>query len=120
MGGSSRYRIAASMALVSALALAWLMLGVGLIGEDGDRANAMYLVVVAIGLAGSVAVRFRPDGMARVMLAMAGAQAAIAAIAVVLRLGHPASGPMELIGVNGMFVVLFVGSARLFTRVPRS
>ncbi len=44
---------------------------------------------------------------------------AIAAIAVILGLGYPASPPLELVGLNGMFIVLFAGSASLFRRAER-
>jgi hypothetical protein len=50
---------------------------------------------------------------------MALVQAAIGAIALLLGLGYPASPPVELIGLNGMFIVLFSGSALLFRRAGR-
>ena len=43
----------------------------------------------------------------------------VAAIALVLGLGYPASPPLELVGLNGMFIALFVGSALLFRRAAR-
>jgi hypothetical protein len=43
----------------------------------------------------------------------------VAAIALIAGLGAPESGPLEILGVNGLFVALFVGSAWLFQRAAR-
>ena len=114
------YRLAAGLAVVTMLLLIWLSLGVGIIGRDGDPANLMYFGVVAIGIAGGLIARFRPHGLARAMLAAAIAQAVIAAIAVFGGLGRPWSGPLELIGLNGFFIAMFVGAALLFRRAAHS
>jgi hypothetical protein len=113
------YRAAACMALVSAVLLVWLSLGVGIIGADGDPANRMYLGVAAIGVVGSALARLRPTGMARTLAAMAFAQALVAAIALVEGLGLPWSGPAEIVLLNGFFVALFGGSAWLFAQAAR-
>jgi hypothetical protein len=113
------YRFAAGLALAAALILVWLSLGVGIIGPDGDRANVMYFGVLAVGIIGAIIARFQPEGMARALFAMALAQALVAAVALLLRLGYPASPPLEIVGLNGMFIALFVGSALLFRRAAR-
>ena len=113
---NSMYRFALGVALVSALILVWLSLGVGIIGRDGDPSNLMYFGVLAVGIIGAVIARFRPGGMARALFAMALAQASVAAIALIAELGYPWSGPLELSLLNGFFVALFVGSAWLFRR----
>lgn len=110
------YRLALGVATLAALMLVWLSLGVGIIGQDGDRANAMYFGVIAIGLVGALVARFRSGGMARALIAMAVAQAAVALIALVGGLGRPYSGPLELTLLNGFFVAMFGGSAWLFRR----
>ncbi len=113
---TSPYRYALSLAIVAALMLLWLSLGVGIIGRDGDPANRMYFGVIAIGIIGALAARFRPLGMAYVLVAMAIAQTTIALIAMIGGLGRPWSGPAELSLLNLFFVVLFAGSAWLFRR----
>lgn len=110
------YRWAVGVALLAAFLLAWLSLGVGIIGADGNPANLMYLGVLTVGIVGAVIARFRPRGMARAMFATALAQMAVALIALIARLGHPWSGPLELSLLNGFFVAMFVGSAWLFQR----
>jgi hypothetical protein len=115
----SAYRYGVGVALAAALLLAWLSLGVGIIGADGDPANRMYFGVLAVGLLGSLVARFRPRGMARSLLATAVAQGLVAVIALVAGLGRPWSGPLELVCLNGFFVALFALSAWLFRRAAR-
>ncbi len=108
------YRGAMVLAAGATLALIWLSLGVGIIGEDGNRANILYLGVAASGFVGATIARFRPAGMARAMFVVALLLAAVGAFAVMAGLGEPWSGPLELIILNGVFVFLFGGAARLF------
>lgn len=114
-----KYRFAFGVALAAAFVLAWLSLGVGVIGKDGDPANLMYFGVLAVGTIGAVIARFRPHGMARALLATALAQALVAVLALVLGLGLPWSPPVEILALNGFFVALFLGSAWLFQNAAR-
>jgi len=117
--GSGVYRAAIGLALGAALFLVWVNLAVGVIGTESNPANAMYLGVLAVGLIGSTLARLRPSGMAVTLLAMALAHAIIAAIAIAMGLGEAASGPVEIIGVNALFMVLFIGAALLFRNASR-
>src|SRR5688500_10880093 len=110
------YRWAVGVGLTAALMLIWLSLGVGIIGQDGDRANLMYFGVLAIGAVGALITRFKPRGMARALFAMAIAQAAVAVFAVAAGLGLPWSGPAEILLLNAFFIALFVASGWLFRR----
>jgi hypothetical protein len=110
------YRLAVGVAIAATFMLVWLSLGVGVIGRDGDRANAMYLGVVAVGLGGAFVARFQARSMARALVATAFAQALVAAIALLAGLGRPWSGPLEIVALNGIFVVLFGVSGWLFLR----
>ena len=118
--GNPAYRYAVGVALAAVFVLVWLSLGVGIIGADGDRANLMYAGVLAVGIIGSLIARFQPRGMARALVAMAFAQALVAAIALALGLGVPYSPPAEIVALNGFFVALFAGSAWLFQRAARA
>ena len=120
--GTSRtaYRYAFALALGAAFLLAWVSPGVGLIGADGDPANAMYVAVFAVGGIGALASRLRPRGMARTLVGMAVAQTLVAAVALFGGLGRPWSGPLEIVLSNAFFVALFVGSAWLFRRAAVS
>ena len=112
--GKTAYRAAIGVALAATLILAWMSLGIGIIGADGDPANLMYFGVIAVGIIGAFIARFQPQGMARALVATAIAQAVVTAIALIAGLGLPWSGPLELIALNGFFIVLFVASAWLF------
>lgn len=114
--GDTTFRWAVGVALGAAFLLVWMSLGVGIIGADGDPANQMYFGVLAVGIVGACAARFRPAGMARALVATAVAQAVVGLIAIFGGLGRPWSGPLELVLLNGFFVVLFLGSAWLFGR----
>lgn len=114
--GDVAYRAAAGFALAAAFLLVWINLAVGIIGDEGNPANLMYLGVLAVGFVGALAARFRPLGMARAMFATALAQALVGAIAVIFRMGYPASPALELLGLTGFFAVLWVGSALLFRK----
>jgi hypothetical protein len=120
MNAMTAYRLAIGVALATACILVWLSLGVGIIGKDGDPANRMYFGVVAVGILGALFARFRPLGMARALFAMALAQALVAAIALIARLGLPWSGPAEIVLLNAFFVAMFAGSALLFRRAARN
>lgn len=113
------YRAAVGLALAGALLLVWTNLAVGLIGSEGNPADLMYLGVLIVGAVGAALARFRPRRMARALFATALAQAAVAVIAVGLRLGAPADSAVKLLIGNALFVVLFVGSALLFRYAAR-
>ena len=117
--GNIAYRAAVGVALAAALLLVWINLAVGIIGEPDELANGMYVGVLAVGIIGAIIARFQPHGMARALFATALAQALVAVIALIFGLGSPASGPLEILALNGSFVALFVGSALLFRYAAR-
>ena len=118
--GNTAYRAAVGVALAAAFILVWLMGAVGIIGVEGDPADLMYLGVLAVGIIGAVIARFQPEGMARALLAMALAQALVAAIALIAgKHEAPISSVSEIVGLNGFFVALFIGSAWLFRHAAR-
>lgn len=90
------YRLAVGMTLATVVLLVWLSLGVGIVGS-------------------SIA-RLRPLGLAFTLLSMAAVQGLIAVIALVTGWGLPYSGPAEIVFLNGLFIILFTGSAWLFWR----
>jgi hypothetical protein len=114
------YRIAAVIALGTALLLVWGVSAMGVIGAEGDPFDLLYIAVLAVGLIGAVVVRFRPEGMVLVLVAMAVTQAAIALIGLAIgKQDVPVSSVAEIIYLNGFFVALFLGSAWLFRHAAR-
>jgi len=114
------YRSAATVALGTAFLLVWANGAVGIIGDEGNAANLMYLGVLAIALCGALLARLRPRGMARALYATALAQVLVAAVAIAGDLG--AGGPVwpwDLVGATGLFGLLWLAAARLFERAAR-
>ena len=84
------------------------------------RLNLPCSWVLAVGLIGAIIARFHPLPMARVLFAMALAQALVAVVALVAGLGATEPpGPLRILILNGFFVALFVGSASLFRRAAQ-
>lgn len=109
------YRAAVGLAVITGLFLIWSNLAVGLIGNEDNPANGMYFGVIAIGFLGAIVVRFKPKGMMKVLLVLAVSHVLIAVIALVLRQDlAPESSLVEILSVNGFFLVLWTGSAMLF------
>jgi hypothetical protein len=115
MTGNNAYRAAAAIAIVAALILVWINLAVGIIGTEDNPANLMYGGVLAVGIVGASIARFRPQGMTRVLVAMAIAQAAVAVIALIGGLGS--TGPS--LGLTLFFTALWLASAWLFGKAAR-
>lgn len=114
------YRSAVGVALATALILLWVNGAVGVIGSENNDANLMYFGVLAVGIVGAVIARFRPRGMSLTLLATAIAQAFVTLVAIIGRLGLPASGPLDLLLLNGFFIALWVVSACLFRQTART
>jgi len=117
------YRAAAGVALAAGFLLTWTALAVGVVGAPDEPLNALYAGVLAVGAVGVLLARGRPRRMAGALLAAALAQALAAAVALVASLAaapHDGLGSVaDVLGVNGLFVLLFAGSAWLFARADR-
>lgn len=106
-GNTTAYRAAVGLAVMTGLALVWINLAVGLIGDEDNPANLMYAGVLAVGLAGALIARLRPRGMAYAMYATAAAQMLTAVVA-------QAAGWGFTFVLNGFFALLWAGSGLLF------
>lgn len=120
-GARSAYRFA----LCAAVATPFLLLGVigavGLIGVEGDPFDRVYGGVIAVWIVGATIARFRARGMARALAAAALAQALVTVIALAIGKQHsPVSSVVEILGLNGFFVVLWLASSRLFIRAAHA
>ncbi len=118
--GTPTYRYALALALAASLFLLMLIGAVGVIGVEGDRFDYVYFGVVALGILIAIITRFRPRGMAIALFSMASAQALVAVVALIIGKQHvEVSSVTEILGLNGFFVALFIGSAMLFLRTTR-
>lgn len=110
------YRTGTGMALVAALLLLWVS---GAVGITDSNADLLYVLALAVGVVGVFVVRFRPHGMVRAMYATALALASAGAVALVAGMVLAHNSVIEILGITGLFAVLFVGSALLFQKAAR-
>lgn len=117
---NTTYRFATGVALATTFVLLWINGAVGIIGNENNDANLLYFGVIAVGITGALATRFRPDGMVRTMYAMAIAQFGVAVIALITGWGSTAPGwPRDILALTVFFVALWLLSAYLFQKVAR-
>ncbi|MHA6721951.1 hypothetical protein [Sphingomonas sp. RS2018] len=107
------YRIASVLAVIAALLLIWVNLAVGIIGDEENPMNLLYVGVLAIGFAGSIGAGFAPRGMARAMATTAAAMALAGAIAVG---GSAVGSGIGMAMLHGAFIAMFAVSALLYWR----
>lgn len=105
------YRLGFGLALVAGFVLVWMNLAVGIIGSEDNPANLMYAAVLAIGAAGVVLARLRPNGMAIALIVMAVAQGLVSATAVL-------SGYFT-VPLDAGFIAVWLLSAWLFHTAAR-
>lgn len=118
--GNAAYKVASALAILGTFLLIWINLAVGIIGDEGNPANLMYLGVIAIGLGGTAIARFRAGGMANTLFAMMGAQVLIAGVAVLGHMG--ADGPIwprDVLGVTVILSGIWLLSGALFRHSAR-
>ena len=117
---NTAYRFAVGVALAAAFILIWVNGAVGIIGDESNHANMMYFGVLAVGIIGAIIARFQPYGMVRAMYATALAQVLVAVIALIAGLGS--TGPIlpeDILILTGLFIALWLLSARLFRKAAR-
>ena len=105
--GTAAQRVAVAIAVGAGLLLIWVNLAVGMIGDEGNSANLMYLLPLVVALIGAAVSRFEPREASVWMFATAGAQALVLVIALVAGLGPTV--PADL-----FFIGLWVASGVLF------
>jgi hypothetical protein len=115
-GDTLAYKAGSALAVGTGLFLIWSNLAVGVIGNEGDPANLLYLVVLAIPLVGAFASRFRAYGITRALIAAAAVQAMIPFIAMAVWKLPLDSDMIKTICANTFIALLWAGSAALFRR----
>lgn len=117
--GNNTYKVATGIAVGTALLMIWANLAVGIIGNEDNPANIMYLWVLGVGVAGAVLAQFKPKGMSFALLATALTQVIVVVIAYFEGNGNTFSELRELITVNGFFIALWVISSQLFRKAAQ-
>ena len=109
------YRMAVGLACATGFLLVWANGAVGIIGSEANPINLWFYGVPVVGLIGAFLSRFQSKEMAITLFVTAFAQAAVALTALIGGYYQsPPSSIMEIIGVNGFFIILWVASASMF------
>ncbi len=119
-GGSMAYRLGAGLAVLVSFLLIWVNGAVGVIGDEDNPANLMFIAIIAIAASGAVAARFEARGMARAMTIAFVLNAAIAAAVPIYGWGadeHPAMP--GLVALIAVFSMMWGLSAALFAKAAR-
>ena len=109
------YRAGAAVALATGFLLVWLNGAVGIIGSEDNPANLLYGAVIVVAVFGALIARFHPRGMARAMVAAAGAQVSVAPVAAATF--GLADLPDTLL-LTALFALSWLASAGLFRISP--
>lgn len=115
------YRAGVVVALAACFLQVWINLAVGIVGSTDNPQNQGFFGVVVAAAACAFVARFRPDAMARAMLAVAGVQALLALMVATAPI--TARDPMGAAGVlmlSSFFIALWLISAAAFWRAARS
>lgn len=115
------YRLALAFAVAAAFLLVRANGAVGIIGNERNDANAMFLGVLGIAAVGTAMARLGPRGIARTLYATALAQVVVASIALVGDLGSGGPvWPWDLLGITGLFATLWLLTGRPFAVAART
>ncbi len=119
-GGSVAYRLGAGLAVLVSFLLVWVNGAVGVIGNEDNPANLMFIAIIMIAAAGAVAARFEARGMARAMTVAFGLNAGIAVAAPIYGWGaDEPPGMIRLTMLIGTFAMMWGLSAALFAKAAR-
>ena len=111
------YRKGMALAVLSSIIICVLIGAVGIIGVEGDPFDRLYFTLLGLGWASGLIGGFKARHMRYTVTAMALGMGLIAVYAILIGKHHsPVSSVFEIMGLNGFFVVLFLQSARLFSR----
>ena len=112
MSGNGAYRLAAVIAVGAAFLQFWANAAVGIIGDEDNPANLMFIGVLVIGFIGALLVKLRAAGMAHVLTIVAVAQLIAGVIG--WRMGHP-EGFLFAVVLGAGWIV----SSQLFHKAAR-
>ncbi|WP_300974088.1 hypothetical protein [Sphingomonas sp. LHG3406-1] len=76
--GNAFVRLGAVVGVVTCFLTIWVNLAVGMIGNEDDAYNQLFLIPILVFIGGAFVTRFRPSGMTIVMLIAAAVQFGLA------------------------------------------
>ncbi|MBM3814867.1 MAG: hypothetical protein FJW20_24850 [Acidimicrobiia bacterium] len=111
--GAWTYKAGVGLAMVAGFVLGWASMVH--LSETENRLNLLYFGVLLAGGVGAWLARLEPRRLARVLLAMAGALAVVALLAM-LTWDAPVGEERNQVGLRGVCAALFAVSGLLFRR----
>lgn len=115
------YRGGVALALAAAFLTIWINAAVGIIGNEDNPLNLVFLVVIALAIAGSILAAGKAALMARAMAVAAGAQALVGIVVFAADSGASLPpGPVKLLILIEGFAALWLASALMFRKAARS
>lgn len=112
MARSHAYVVATGIAAGAGFLLTWANLAVGIIGNEDNPINLIFVGVLLVGLSGALLARLQPRGMARAMEATAAAQLLACVVALLV------DGAYVFV-LTTVWVALWLTSAQLFHKAAR-
>jgi hypothetical protein len=113
MSPNRHYRLGTGVSVATGFVVFWLNAAVGMVGDEGNPYNLVFLGAVALGAAIALVSAFRAAGMARALYAAAIVQGVAAAVALVA--GWDRLGALFSLG----FVLPYLFAAGLFRIAAR-
>lgn len=113
--GNLAYRAGAAVSLAGVVLLVWIDAAVGIVGNESNPVNALFLAIPAIGTVVALLGRFRSTAMPRALFAMIVTQWVVAFLA----LGDRTGTPRDILGLTIAFTGIWLTAATLFARAPR-
>ena len=111
---SNTYVVAFGIAVGTAFLTIWINLAVGIIGDEDNLANVMFVGVLAVALIGAVLARLEPLRMARAAELTAAVQSVVGVAALLIAPGQP-----EGVILSGILAAGWFASGRLFRIAAR-
>lgn len=111
VSGNRNYRAGVAVALCASFLTVWVNGAVGMIGDEDNPYNLLFLAVIGVALIGSIMARFRPIGMVTAMFFAAFFQGVVAAGG----MSTDARGGM----LSACFALIWLLSAALFRNAAR-
>jgi len=117
VSASWAYRGGVALALAAGFLLIWINGAVGIIGDEDNPANLVFMAIIAMAVAGAIVAGGKAALMARAMAVAAVAQALVGAIVFAIDAGASAPpGPVKLLILIEGFAAMWLGASLLFRK----
>ncbi len=114
------YRGAVALGLAAGFLTIWINLAVGIVGNEDNPINLVFMGVVALAIAGAIIARGKAALMAWAMAAPAVAQALVGIVVFAFNDGAEPPGRFGLLALIEGLAFLWLASALLFRNAARS